>query len=159
MMPAGLLTMPLAARARAAARALGLQLQVIDARGLDDFDRAFSDMKRTRVEALTVLATPVFDAERRRLVDLVARSRLPAVYSFAFYVEAGGLMSYGPDVRDNFRRAAAYVDKILKGAKPGDLPVEQPTKFELVINLKAAKALSLTIPPSLLARADHVVGK
>lgn len=157
MMPAGLLTMPLAARARAAARALGLQLQVIDARGLDDFDRAFSDMKRTRVEALTVLATPVFDAERRRLVDLVARSRLPAVYSFAFYVEAGGLMSYGPDVRDNFRRAAAYVDKILKGARPGELPVEQPNRFELAINLRTARTLGLTIPPSIMGRADQII--
>ena len=106
---------------------------------------------------VTVVSTPVFDAEPRRLVDLVAKHRLPAVYTFKAYVDAGGLMSYGPDISDLFRRAATYVDKILKGARPGDLPVEQPTKFELLINLKTAKALGLTIPPSLLARADQVV--
>jgi putative ABC transport system substrate-binding protein len=96
---------------------------------------------------------------RRRLVDLAAKSRLPAVYSFKNYVDAGGLMSYGPNVRDMSRRAATYVDRILKGAKPGDLPVEQPATFELVINLKTAKTLGLTIPQSLLGRADQVVEK
>jgi putative tryptophan/tyrosine transport system substrate-binding protein len=95
--------------------------------------------------------------ERRRLVDLAAKHRLPVVYSFREFVDVGGLMSYGPNVADLFRRAATYVDKILKGAKPGDLPVEQPTKFELVINLKTAKALGLTIPPSVLGRADHII--
>ena len=95
--------------------------------------------------------------ERRRLVNLAAKHRLPAVYPWREAVDAGGFMAYGPNLADSFRRAATYVDKILKGAKPGDLPVEQPTKFELVINLKTAKALGLTIPPSLLGRADHVV--
>jgi putative ABC transport system substrate-binding protein len=99
----------------------------------------------------------MFLSERRRLADLAAKNRLPAVYPSRESVDAGGLMSYGPDLADLFRRAATYVDKILKGAKPGDLPVEQPTKFELVINLKAAKALGLTIPPSLLQRADEVI--
>ena len=99
----------------------------------------------------------MFGSERRRLVDLAAKNRLPVVYQQREFVDAGGLMSYGPDLADMFRRAAAYVDKIFKGAKPGDLPVEQPTKFELVINLKTAKALGLTIPPSLLARADQVI--
>jgi len=140
-----------------AARALGLRLQIVEARGPANFDRAFSDMTRARAEALTVLSTPVFDSERGRLVDLAAKNRLPTVYSFRTYVEAGGLMSYGTNIADLFGRAATYVDKILKGAKPGDLPVEQPTKFELVINLKTAKALGLTIPPSLLQRADQVI--
>jgi putative ABC transport system substrate-binding protein len=99
----------------------------------------------------------MFFSERRRLVDMAAKHRLPAVYIVREFVDAGGLMSYGPDLADLFRRTATYVDKILKGAKPGDLPVEQPTKFELVINLKAAKALGLTIPPSVLGRADEVV--
>ena len=140
-----------------AARALGVRLQVVEARGPEDFDRAFSDMTRARAGALAVLATPAFDIERRRLVDLAAKNRLPTMYSYRGYVEAGGLMSYGPDLADLFRSAATYVDKILKGAKPGDLPVEQPTKFELVINLKTAKALGLTIPPAVLARADEVI--
>jgi putative ABC transport system substrate-binding protein len=99
----------------------------------------------------------VFNSERRRLVDLAAKNRLPAVYSFRLYVEAGGLMSYGPDLVDLFRRSATHVDKILKGAKPGDLPVEQPTKFEMLINLKTAKTLGLTLPQSLLLRADQVI--
>jgi len=140
-----------------AARALGVRLQVVEARGPEDFDRAFSDMTRARAGALAVLATPVFDSERRRLVDLAAKNRLPTVYSYRPYVEAGGLMSYGPDLADSFRRAATYVDKILKGAKPADLPIEQPTKFELVINLKTAKTLGLTIPQSLLLRADEII--
>ena len=99
----------------------------------------------------------MFLIERRRLLDLAAQNRLPAVYAWREYVDAGGLMSYGPNLADLFRRAAMYVDKILKGAKPGDLPVEQPTKFDLVINLRTAKALGLTIPPSLLQRADQVI--
>jgi putative ABC transport system substrate-binding protein len=143
--------------AEAAARSLGVRLQFVEARGPADFDRAFSDMTRARAGALTVFASNMFFGERRRLVDLAAKNRLPAVYSLREYVDAGGLMAYGPNAADLFRRAAVYVDKILKGAKPGDLPVEQPTKLELVINLKTAKALGLTIPPSVLGRADEVI--
>jgi putative ABC transport system substrate-binding protein len=140
-----------------AARALGVRLQFVEARGPDDFDRAFSDMTRARAGALTVLGSSMLINERRRLVNLAAKNRLPAVYGLREYVDAGGLMSYGPNNVDLFRRAATYVDKILKGAKPGDLSVEQPTKFELVINLKTAKALGLTIPQSVLARANEVI--
>jgi putative ABC transport system substrate-binding protein len=140
-----------------AARALGVRLQFVQARGPEDFDRAFSDMTRARAGALTVRPAPMFISERRRLVDLAAKNRLPAVYAWREFVDAGGLMAYGPNMTDLYRRAAIYVDKILKGAKPADLPVEQPTKFELVINLKTAKALGLTIPPSLLQRADQVI--
>jgi putative ABC transport system substrate-binding protein len=140
-----------------AARALGVRLQLVEARSPADFDRAFSDMTRARAGALAVLGSAMFFSERRRLVDLAAKNRLPAVYTSRDIVDAGGLMSYGPNLADLFRRAATYVDKILKGAKPGDLPVEQPTKFELIINLKTAKALGLTIPPSVLGRADEVI--
>jgi putative ABC transport system substrate-binding protein len=140
-----------------AARALRVQLQYVEARGPADFDRAFSDMTRARADALTVLGSAMFANERRRVVDLAAKNRLPGVYGFREYVDAGGLMAYGPNVADLFQRAAIYADKILKGAKPGDLPVEQPTKFELVINRKTAKALGLTIPPSVLGRADQVI--
>jgi len=143
--------------AEAAARALGVRLHFVEARGPADFDRAFSDMTRARAGALTVLTSGMFFNERNRLVDLAAKNRLPAVYPWREGVDAGGLMSYGANVADLYRRAATYVDKILKGAKPADLPVEQPTKFELVINMKAAKALGLTIPQSVLGRADHVV--
>src|SRR3989475_11972107 len=114
-------------------------------------------MTSARADALTVLPTAMFVSERRRLVDLAAKNRLPTVFPFRESVDAGGLMSYGPALADLFRRAATYVDKILKGAKPGDLPVEQPTKFDLVINLKTAKALGLTIPQSVLGRADQVI--
>jgi ABC-type uncharacterized transport system substrate-binding protein len=140
-----------------AARALGVRLQFIEARGPDEFARAFSDMSSARVGALTVLPSNRFLREHRRLVDLAAKNQLPAVYTSREFVDAGGLMSYGANSADMHRRAANYVDKILKGAKPGDLPVEQPTKFELVINLKTAKALGLTIPRSVLARADEVI--
>ena len=143
--------------AEVAARGLGVRLQFVEARGPEDFDRAFSDMTRARAGALTVLSTSMFVSERRRLVDLAAKNRLPAVYGSREFVDAGGLMSYGANQLDLFRRAATYVDKILKGAKPGDLPVEQPTKFELVINLKTAKALGLTIPQSVLAHADDLI--
>ncbi len=143
--------------AEVAGRALGVRVQFVEARGPADIERAFSDITRARAGALTVVSTPMFGSERRRLVDLAAKNRLPTVYSFRGYVDAGGLMAYGPNLADMYRRAATYVDKILKGAKPADLPVEQPTKFELVINLKTAKALGLTIPPSLLQRADEVL--
>jgi len=143
--------------AEAAARALGVRLQLVEAGGPEDFDRAFSEMTRARAGALTVLTSPMLFSERRRLVDLAAKNRLPTVFPWREGVDAGGLMSYGSNTADLYRRVATYVDKILKGAKPGDLPVEQATKFELVINLKTAKALGLTIPPSLLGRADQVI--
>jgi putative ABC transport system substrate-binding protein len=143
--------------AEVAARALGVRLQFVEARGPAELDRAFSEMTRARAGALSVLPSTMFFVERKRLVDLAAKNRLPAVYPYGEGVNAGGLMSYAPHLADMYRRVATYVDKILKGAKPGDLPVEQPTKFELVINLKTAKALGLTIPPSVLGRADHVV--
>jgi putative ABC transport system substrate-binding protein len=140
-----------------AARALGVRLQVVEARGPTDLDSAFSKITRARAGALAVLPSAMFFTARRRLVDLTAKNRLPAVYVQREFVDTGGLMAYGPSLADLFRRAATYVDKILKGAKPGDLPVEQPTKFDLIINLKTAKALGLTIPPSLLLRADQVI--
>ena len=143
--------------AERAGRALGMPLQFVEARAPEDFERAFLDMTRARVGAVIVVVTAMFVQQRRRLVELAAKSRLPAVYGSRESVDAGGLMSYGPDLADSFRRSATYVDKILKGAKPGDLPIEQPTKFDLVINLKTAKALGLTIPPSLLQRADQVI--
>jgi ABC-type uncharacterized transport system substrate-binding protein len=140
-----------------AARALGVRPQFVEVRGPGDFDKAFSEMKGARAGALIVLGSVMFMNERRRLVDLAAKNRLPAVYTLREFVDAGGLMAYGANQADLNRRAATYVDKILKGAKPADLPVEQPTKFELVINLKTAKALGLTIPPSVLGRADEVI--
>ena len=120
--------------AEVAARGLGMRLQFVEARGSADFDRAFSDMTRARAGALTVLGSTMFIIEQRRLVDLAAKNRLPAMYPLGEFVDAGGLMSYGANLADMYRRAATFVDKILKGAKPGELPVEQPTKFELVIN-------------------------
>jgi len=149
-----------APRLRAAAigaQGLRVHLEPIEARTPAELDKAFATMMRARVGGVLVLSDPMFNDEARRLAQLASTSGLPAIYGFRMSVDAGGLMSYGPDFPDLFHRAAAYVDKILKGAKPGDLPIEQPTKFELVINLKAAKALGLTIPPSLLLRADQVV--
>ncbi len=140
-----------------AARSLGVQVLALEARGPNEFDGAFAAMAKEHVGALLVLSDAIFSSHGTRLADLAARSRLPAAYAVRESVEAGGLMSYGPDFRDLYRRSATYADKILRGAKPGDLPVEQPTKFELVINLKTAKALGLKIPPSLLQRADHVI--
>jgi len=143
--------------AEVAGRSLGVRLQFVEARGPEDFDRAFSEMTTARAGALTVLTSAMFFTERRRLVDLVAKNRLPAVYPWREFVDAGGLMAYGANFADLFRRAAYFVDKILKGAKPGDLPVEQPTVIELIVNLQTAKALGLTIPQSLLGRADEVI--
>ena len=143
--------------ANVAARSLGVQLQLLEARGPNEFDGAFAAMAKERVGALLVLSDAMLSSHRTRLADLAARSRLPSAYAVRESVEAGGLMSYGSSLRDLYRRCAAFVDKILKGAKPADLPVEQPTKFELVINLKTAKALGLTIPQSLLQRADQVI--
>jgi putative ABC transport system substrate-binding protein len=140
-----------------AARALGVRLQFVEARGPDEFARAFSDMTSARAGALTLLPNNLFLREHRRLVDLAAKNRLPAVYTSREFVDAGGLMAYGPNLADLFRRAATYVDRILKGEKPGDLPVQQPSRQQLIINLKVAKALDLTIPPAMLARADEII--
>jgi putative ABC transport system substrate-binding protein len=141
----------------AAGKSLKIQLQVLVARSREELDDAFSAMVRARSEALLVVPTPLFILHRTRLAELATKVRLPTMYSAKEYVEVGGLMAYGANVLYNYRHVAVYVDKILKGAKPADLPVEQPTKFELVINLKTAKALGLTIPPSLLGRADEVI--
>jgi putative ABC transport system substrate-binding protein len=143
--------------AEKAARSLGVHHQILQAQSREAFDSAFAAMRRARVGALYVVGDPMFYLHRTRLAELAAKSRLPAVYEFKEHAEAGGLMAYGPNVLDQYRRAATYVDKILKGAKPADLPVEQPTKFELVINLKTAKALGLTIPQSVLLRADEII--
>jgi putative ABC transport system substrate-binding protein len=143
--------------ANVAARSLGVQLQLLEARGPDEFDGAFAAMAKERVGALLVVADSMFIFHRTRLAALAARSRLPAAYGVRVHVEAAGFMSYGPSIRDLYRHSATFVDKILKGAKPADLPVEQPTKFELVINMKTAKALGLTIPRLLLLRADEVI--
>ena len=140
-----------------AARSLRVQLTIAEAKAADGLEHAFGAMVRERVSALLVLVDGMFFYSRVRVGDLALRSRLPSMVPTSDYVQAGGLMSYAPNSADNYRRAAAYVDKILKGAKPGDLPIEQPTKFELVINLKTAKALGLTIPPALLQRADQVI--
>jgi len=143
--------------AEAAARALGVRLQTLEARDPQEIDSAFAAMTRERAGALVILADAILTNQRRQIAELAAKRRLPAVYGVSEYAEAGGLMFYGPSSLDLERRAATFVDKILKGAKPADLPVEQPSKFELVINLKTAKALGLTMPPSLLQRADRVI--
>jgi putative tryptophan/tyrosine transport system substrate-binding protein len=140
-----------------AARALGVQLQPLDVRNPDDFDRVFRAATKDRADALIALDDPFLFTHRTRIVKLATKSRLPAIYGFREFVETGGLMSYAANLSDMYRRAATYVDKILKGAKPADLPVEQPTKFEFIINLKAAKQIGLTIPPNVLARADRVI--
>jgi putative ABC transport system substrate-binding protein len=140
-----------------AARALRVNLRVLDARERQAIDEAFVVMARERVEALVVMSDPMFFAQRERIVDLAAKHRMPGIYEWREFAEAGGLLSYGANLADQYRRLATYVDKILKGAKPGDLPIEGPAKFDLVINMKTAKALGLTIPPSLLLRADQVI--
>ena len=141
----------------AAARTLGVQLQSLEVRGPDDFESAFAAATRGRAGALITVEDPLTLTHRARIVDFAAKSRLPAMYPNREYVDAGGLMSYGTNFADLFRHAATYVDKILKGAKPADLPVEQPTRFELVINLKTAKALGLAFPQSILLRAPEVI--
>ena len=140
-----------------AATALRLQVQLVEARGPDELEGAFAGMARERASALLVAVDVIFALHARRIADLATKRHLPAMYGSSEHVEAGGLISYAPDIPDVFRRAATYVDKILKGAKPSDMPVEQPTKLLLVINVKTAKALGLTIPPSLLLRADQVI--
>ena len=140
-----------------AAGAFGVQLQYLDVLGPKDIETGFRAASNGRVDAVLLLQSPLLISQRAQVVDLAAKSRLPAIYSAREFVEDGGLMSYGVSIIDLFRRAATYVDKILKGAKLADLPVEQPTKFELIINLKAAKQIGLTIPPNVLARADKVI--
>jgi len=140
-----------------AARALGLTVQPWEVRAADDFDKVFAALSKERPDGLYVLGGPLMFANEKRTAGFALKSRLPSVYSNREAVDAGGLMSYGADLADSYRRVAYYVDKILKGAKPADLPVEQPTKFELVINLKTAKQIALTIPPNVLARADRVI--
>ena len=139
------------------ARSLGVQLQLLEAREPNQFDGAFAAMSKERAGALLVLQDSVFQRHRARVAGLAAKNRLPAMYGVSEYVKAGGLISYGPSLPDLFWHSATFVDKILRGANPADLPVQQPTKFELAINLKTAKALGLTIPPSVLARADEVI--
>jgi putative ABC transport system substrate-binding protein len=140
-----------------AAKALGLKLQSLPVRGLDDFEPAFEAAKKEGAQALLTNPSPVMNTQQLRIVDFAAKNRLPAIYAAPEFVDGGGLMYYGPSYADLFRRAATYVDKILKGAKPAELPVEQPTKFEMVINLKTAKQIGLTMPPNVLARADRVI--
>ena len=143
--------------AEASARRLGLTVRTLKVAEVAELENAFKKARSERAGAIQVLPSPYFNAQRARLAELAARYRLPAVYEFRNYVEDGGLMSYGPSIDEMFHRTASYVDRILKGAQPGDLPIERPTKFELVINLRTAKALGLTIPPSVLLRADQVI--
>ena len=140
-----------------AARSLGMELQVVEARTRQEIAAAFEAMSAAKANAVAVLVDPMFIAERQRIAELAMRSRIPAIYHLRQFVEVGGLISYGVDYLEAFQQAAVLVEKILKGAKPADLPVEQPWRFALVINLKTARALGLTIPPSLVLRADHVV--
>jgi putative tryptophan/tyrosine transport system substrate-binding protein len=142
---------------RVAAEALGLKLQAVEVRVVEDFEGAFATMARGRADALIVPPDPLNLIHRGTIVNLAAKNRLPAIYEMRDYPDAGGLMSYGPNPLDLHRHAATYVHKILKGAKPADLPVQQPTRFELVVNMRTAKALGLTIPPSVLVRADQMI--
>ena len=141
----------------AAAGVLALQIQILEVRNVNDLDGAFQAARRAQAGGLIVAQTPPINSDLKRVVNLAAKSRLPAIYADKNWTDAGGLMSYSTNTVDVYRRAAGYVDKILKGAKPADLPVEQPTKFEFVINLKTAKQIGLTIPPNVLARADRVI--
>ena len=142
---------------KSASQSLGLQLQLLEARAPGEFEAAFAAMGEARVTALVIVANSVFIQHRAALAQLAEKHRLPSMYGIRENVDAGGFIYYGHDAREQSRRSATYVDKILKGAKPADLPVQQPTKFELVINLRTAKALGLTVPPTLLARADEVI--
>ena len=140
-----------------AARALGLTVRSWEVRVADDFEGAFAAVSKWRPDGLYVLGGPLMGINRKRIVGFALKSRLPSVYNSKESVDAGGLMSYSADLSDSYRRVATYVDRIIKGAKPGDLPIERPTKFELLINLKTAKQIGLTIPPNVLARADKVI--
>lgn len=151
--PTNPFTKPFLEQIQLAGRTMGIEIEVVIVRGTEEFDAAFAEMERNRMDAVIVQPT----LPRARIVDLVQKHRLPAVSGNRAFADAGGLMSYAGSLVDRYRNAAPYVDKILKGAKPADLPVQQPTKFELVINLKAARALGLTVPPSLLTRADEVI--
>jgi putative ABC transport system substrate-binding protein len=142
---------------QAAAPAFRVTIISFEVKGPDDIDNTFTTIGKERPEALLVIGDRLFATHQKRIFEFVNKRRLPAIYSQRGYVDAGGLMSYGTNFADQYRRTATYVDKILKGAKPADLPVEQPTKFEFVINLKAAKQIGLTIPPNVLARADKVI--
>ena len=143
--------------AESAAKIRGLTLQYVEVRGASDVSKAFATIASQRANAIIVFEGPTFYVLQTQISELARKNNLPTLFLYREGPQAGGLMSYGPNLRDSWRRAATYVDKILKGAKPADLPVEQPTKFELIINLKTAKTLGLTIPPSLLARADQVI--
>jgi putative ABC transport system substrate-binding protein len=140
-----------------AAQGFGVQLQYLDILGTNDIETAFRAAEHGHAQSVLLLGGPFFGSQRKQIADFAIRNRLPVIYPFPEFVEAGGLLCYSANIADLFRRAATYVDKILKGAKPADLPVEQPTKFELVINLKTAKQIGLTIPPNVLARADKVI--
>ena len=140
-----------------AARALGLTLQPWEVRAADDFEKVFAAIGKQRPDGLYVLGGPLMNANRKRIAGFALKSRLPSMLATGEFVDAGGLMYYGADQADSYRRVAYYVDRILKGAKPADLPVEQPTKFEFVINLKTAKQIGVTIPPEVLARANRVI--
>jgi putative tryptophan/tyrosine transport system substrate-binding protein len=141
----------------AVAKTLGLKLQSLEVRGLDDIESAFARAKRDGAQALITTPTPVINAQQREVLEFAAKNRLPAMYPTSEFVDAGGLMSYAPNYTDLWRRVADFVDKILKGTKPADIPVEQPKQLEFVINLKAAKQIGLTVPPNVLARADRVI--
>ena len=136
---------------------MGVQLQSVAVLGASDFESGFQRAKKEGAQALVAMPNPIVHSNQKQIVDFAAKNRLPAMYAAPEIVDAGGLMSYGPNEVDLWRRAAIYVDKILKGTKPSDLPVERPTKFEFVINLKTAKQLRLTIPPNVLARADKII--
>ncbi len=141
----------------AAAPSLSIELSFVDVRTSRGFDAAFSTLSRAHTQAVYFLSDPLFYAHRKTLAKLLLKARLPAIYETRAFADEGGLMSYGVNFVEQMRRSAGYVDKILKGVKPGDLPIEQPTKFELIVNLKTAKALGLTIPQSILTRADEVI--
>jgi putative tryptophan/tyrosine transport system substrate-binding protein len=141
----------------AAARAGSIEVVPLSVAAPGELERAFEAARRERVDAMIVLSSALFAAEKRRIIDFAARARLPTIYEHRDFTESGGLVSYGPDLRAVFRRAAVFVDRILKGAAPGELPIEQPTNFELVINLRTAAALGLAVPPALLARADEAI--
>lgn len=155
--PANPVSVPQLRWTEVAARTLQVELQVVEARAPHELDDAFAAIARRGARALIVLPDPMFLSQRSRIAELAVRAQLAAAFNWRDYAEAGGLLSYGPNLLDQIRRSASMIDKILRGAKPADLPVEQPTKFELVINMKTAKALGLTIPPSVLVRADQII--